>query len=102
MRFFVVFDVPTEDVRGEHAHLSCEQFLVCTSGSVAVVVDDGNSRHETILTSPDVGLYLPPLIWAVQYKYSSDASLLVFASQPYDADDYVRDYEEFLRVVCSP
>jgi UDP-2-acetamido-3-amino-2,3-dideoxy-glucuronate N-acetyltransferase len=100
-RFFVVFGVPTKDVRGEHAHLSCEQFLVCTAGSVSVVVDDGSSRHDLALDSPDVGLYLPPLTWAVQYKYSPDASLLVLASQPYDADDYVRDYDEFLLAVNS-
>ena len=95
-RFFVVFGVPTKNVRGEHAHLSCEQFLVCTAGSVAVVVDDGSIRHELVLDSPDVGLYLPPLTWAVQYKYSPDACLLVLASQPYDAGDYIRDYDEFL------
>jgi UDP-2-acetamido-3-amino-2,3-dideoxy-glucuronate N-acetyltransferase len=98
-RFFVVFGVPSRDVRGEHAHLSCEQFLVCTAGSVTVVVDDGRSRHEVVLDSPDVALYLPPLVWAVQYKYSGDASLLVLASKPYDASDYIRDYDEFLRLV---
>ena len=100
-RFFVVFGVPTKNVRGAHAHRSCEQFLVCTAGSVAVMVDDGNSRHELALDSPDVGLYLPPLIWAVQYKYSAGASLLVLASQPYDAGDYIRDYDEFLLAVNS-
>ena len=100
-RFFVVFGVPTKDVRGEHAHLTCEQFLVCTAGSVAVVVDDGSSRHELVLDSPDVGLYVPPLTWAVQYKYSPDASLLVLASQPYDAGDYIRDYDEFLQAANS-
>ena len=100
-RFFVVFGVPSKDVRGAHAHRSCEQFLVCTAGSVAVMVDDGSSRHELALESPDVGLYLPPLTWAVQYKYSAGASLLVLASQPYDAEDYIRDYDEFLVAVNS-
>ena len=100
-RFFVVFGVPSKDVRGAHAHRACEQFLVCTAGSVAVMVDDGSSRHELALESPDVGLYLPPLTWAVQYKYSAGASLLVLASQPYDAEDYIRDYDEFLVAVNS-
>lgn len=100
-RFFIVFDVPSKDVRGEHAHLTCEQFLICTTGSVAVVVDDGSNRHELVLDSPDAGLYLPPLTWAVQYKYSAGASLLVLASQPYDADDYIRDYDAFLLAVNS-
>ncbi len=100
-RFFVVFGVPSKDVRGAHAHHSCAQFLVCTAGSVSVVVDNGTSRHELTLDSPDVGLYLPPLTWGVQYKYSDGASLLVLASHPYDADDYIRDYDEFLAIVES-
>ncbi len=95
-RYFMVFDVPGKDVRGEHAHRRCEQFIVCARGSVSVVVDDGAASEEIVLDQPDLGLYLPPMIWAVQYKYSADALLLVFASDHYDADDYIRDYDEFL------
>jgi UDP-2-acetamido-3-amino-2,3-dideoxy-glucuronate N-acetyltransferase len=95
-RYFVVFDVPGKEVRGEHTHRACHQFLVCVRGSLAVVVDDGTTSEEVALDSPGVGLYIPPLVWAVQYKYSADAMLLVFASEHYDPDDYVRDYEEFL------
>jgi UDP-2-acetamido-3-amino-2,3-dideoxy-glucuronate N-acetyltransferase len=98
-RYFLVFDVPGKEVRGEHAHRSCEQFLVCVRGSVSVVVDDGVGSEEVVLDRPDAGLYVPPLIWAVQYKYSADALLLVFASDHYDPADYVRDYDEFLRLV---
>jgi UDP-2-acetamido-3-amino-2,3-dideoxy-glucuronate N-acetyltransferase len=95
-RFFVVFDVPSREVRGEHAHRRLEQFLICLAGSVACVVDDGSRRQEFLLDSPDLGLYLPPMVWGIQYKYSPDARLLVAASLPYDADDYIRDYELFL------
>jgi acetyltransferase-like isoleucine patch superfamily enzyme/dTDP-4-dehydrorhamnose 3,5-epimerase-like enzyme len=98
-RYFFVFDVPGKDVRGEHAHRRCHQFLVCVRGSLAVVVDDGASSEEIALDGPDVGLSLPPMIWAVQYKYSADALLLVFASDRYDAADYIRDYDEFLSLV---
>jgi UDP-2-acetamido-3-amino-2,3-dideoxy-glucuronate N-acetyltransferase len=98
-RYFLVFDVPGKDVRGEHAHRRCHQFLVCVRGSLAVVVDDGASSEEVVLDGPDVGLSVPPMIWAVQYKYSADALLLVFASDHYDAADYIRDYEEFLSTV---
>jgi UDP-2-acetamido-3-amino-2,3-dideoxy-glucuronate N-acetyltransferase len=94
-RYFMVFDVPGKDVRGEHAHRKCHQFLVCARGSVAVVVDNGRTSEEVMLDAPDLGLYVPPMVWAVQYRYSSDALLLVFASDPYDPDDYIRDYDEF-------
>ncbi|MEO8484451.1 MAG: WxcM-like domain-containing protein [Acidobacteriota bacterium] len=101
LRFFLVFDVPGKEVRGEHAHRRCHQFLVCIRGSVSVVVDDGTSSAEIVLRTADQGLYVPPLTWAVQYRYSTDAMLLVFASDHYDPADYIRDYEDFLSVVSA-
>lgn len=98
-RTFFVFDVPSRETRGEHAHLACHQFLVCIRGSCAVVADDGEVRQEVLLNSPSLGLHLPPLVWGIQYKYSPDAVLAVFASEHYDAADYIRDYDEFLRIV---
>jgi UDP-2-acetamido-3-amino-2,3-dideoxy-glucuronate N-acetyltransferase len=98
-RYFMVFDVPSKEVRGEHAHRKCHQFLVCARGSLTVVVDDGATSEEIVLDAPHLGLYLPPMIWAVQYKYSEDALLLVFASDPYDPADYIRDYEEFRALI---
>jgi len=98
-RYFIVYDVPGKDVRGEHAHRRCHQFLVCLRGSLSVVVDDGKSSEEIALDRPSIGLYLPPMVWAVQYRYSADAMLLVFASDPYDAGDYIRDYDEFLSAI---
>lgn len=98
-RCFVVFDVPSREVRGEHAHRVCEQLLVCLRGSVSVVCDDGDNRQEITLDSPELGLYLPPMVWGVQYKYSADALLQVFASHPYDPADYIRSYDEFVRLL---
>jgi UDP-2-acetamido-3-amino-2,3-dideoxy-glucuronate N-acetyltransferase len=95
-RLFTVYDVPSESVRGSHAHRRCSQFLVCTLGAVSCLVDDGSAREEIRLASPDVGLHIPPMIWGTQWKYTHDAVLLVLASHPYDAADYIRDYEEFL------
>lgn len=95
-RYFLVFNVPSEKTRGEHAHHQCHQFLICVKGSCAVVVDDGKSRCEVLLESPDMGIHLPPLTWGIQYKYSSDAVLLVFTSDYYDANDYIRNYSEFV------
>jgi UDP-2-acetamido-3-amino-2,3-dideoxy-glucuronate N-acetyltransferase len=98
-RVFAVFDVPSREVRGEHAHRVCEQLLVCLRGSVSVVADDGDTRQEIELATPELGLYLPPMVWGVQYKYSADALLLVYASHPYDPDDYIRSYDEFVRLL---
>ena len=98
-RYFMVFDVPSVETRGAHAHRECHQFLICVSGKVSVVADDGRTRREFLLDRPDIGLYLPPLTWGIQYKYSEDAVLLVFASHYYDNADYIRDYEEFRKIV---
>jgi UDP-2-acetamido-3-amino-2,3-dideoxy-glucuronate N-acetyltransferase len=95
-RYFVVFGVSNQQIRGEHAHRTLHQFLVCVHGSCHVVADDGITRQEFALDQPSVGLHLQPMTWAVQYKYSSDAVLMVLASDSYDAADYIRDYSEFL------
>lgn len=101
-RYFVVFDVPSAETRGEHAHLVCQQFLICVSGSVSIVVDDGQRREEIVLDRPNLGLYIPPKIWGIQYKYTKGAVLLVFASDYYDASDYIRDYDAFLEMKKEP
>lgn len=98
-RFFLVSHVTSGHVRGEHAHRECHQFLLCVHGSVSVVADDGRMRREYTLSDPTTGIYLPPMVWGIQYKYSPDAVLMVLASHPYRADDYIRDYAEFLRLV---
>lgn len=95
-RYFIVFNVPSQEVRGEHAHRVCHQFLVCVRGSCSVMADDGKNRIEVALDAPNKGIYLPPMVWGVQYKYSADAALLVFASHPYDAEDYIRNYNDFI------
>lgn len=100
-RYFMVFDVPSKEVRGEHAHRQCHQFLICVRGSCSVVVDDGRNRAEVVLNRPNVGLHVPPMVWATEYKYSPDAVLLVLASDPYQAEDYIRDYDQFLKEAAS-
>jgi dTDP-4-dehydrorhamnose 3,5-epimerase-like enzyme len=101
LRYFVVFDVPSTETRGEHAHHRCHQFLVAVKGSVSVVADDGTNREEFLLDSPLVGVYLPPMTWGIQYRYSADAVLIAFASDYYDGADYIRNYPDFLRLVHS-
>jgi UDP-2-acetamido-3-amino-2,3-dideoxy-glucuronate N-acetyltransferase len=94
-RFFLVFDVPSREVRGEHAHRTCHQFLVCVHGQCHIIADDGREREEIALDSPAIGVHLPPMVWATQYRYSADAVLLVLASDIYKSEDYIRDYSEF-------
>lgn len=94
-RYFVVFDVPSMELRGEHAHKQCQQFLMCLHGSCRVLLDDGQNRCEVTLDRPDMGVFMPELIWGTQYRYSPDAVLLVFASRTYEAEDYLRTYDDF-------
>jgi acetyltransferase-like isoleucine patch superfamily enzyme/dTDP-4-dehydrorhamnose 3,5-epimerase-like enzyme len=98
-RFFIIHNVPSKETRGEHAHKLCHQYLICVSGSCSVVVDDGINREEFELNEPHVGIHIPPKIWGIQYKYSNDAVLLVFASEYYDSGDYIRKYSDFLKEI---
>lgn len=95
-RTFLIFDVPSKEVRGEHAHRTCAQLLCCLRGSVWVVCDDGTNRQEFLLDDPTIALLIPEMVWGTQYRYSRDALLLVYASHPYEPEDYIRNYDEFL------
>ena len=97
-RCFWVYAVPSQKTRGEHAHRRCAQFLVAMAGSLRVVADDGERREEFWLDRPNLGLYLPPMTWGMQDGYSEDAVLMVLASDPYEPQDYIRDYAEFQKL----
>jgi dTDP-4-dehydrorhamnose 3,5-epimerase-like enzyme len=99
IRYFIVFDVPREEVRGNHAHRRVTQALVCVKGSLTVTVDDGSNRDAVTLDSPARGLVIPPLVWATQENFSTDGVLLVLSSETYEAGEYIRDYAEFLQLV---
>jgi len=101
-RYFLVFDVASEHVRGEHAHRTLHQFLICVAGRCHVVTDDGTSRHEVVLDSPAKGIYIPPMVWATQYKFTRNAVLMVLASEYYDSLEYIRDYGDFLSLRKNP
>ncbi|MFN0029665.1 MAG: WxcM-like domain-containing protein [Acidimicrobiales bacterium] len=95
LRQFIVSGVTSGHVRGEHAHRRCSQFLTCVSGSMEVLVDDGWRRARVRLDRPSVGLLVPPGVWAAQFNFTSDAVLVVLASRPYEAEDYIRDYSDY-------
>ncbi len=100
-RFFCVTDVPQGRQRGHHAHRTLHQFLVCLRGRCTVHLDDGYRSDVLRLESAQVGLYIPPMIWATQSDFSPDATLLVLASDVYCESEYIRDHGEFLRLVRS-
>lgn len=95
-RFFITYGIPAAQIRGEHAHLRCEQFLVCVHGRCCVQVDDGQHREQITLNHPSLGIYVPPMVWAAEFKHEPGSALMVFASRPYEPEDYIRGYEEFL------
>ena len=98
-RVFTIFDVPSKEIRGEHAHKELHQVLACVRGNCSVMLDNGKNTADVLLNSPDLGLYIGPMIWATQYNYSADAVLLVLASAGYDPDDYIRDYSDFIKTI---
>lgn len=98
-RAFFVTNVPSHHIRGEHGHKECHQILVCLQGSVMVAVDNGQQRAQWLLDEPSLGIHIHPKVWAAQYQYSSNAVVAVFASHEYDANDYIRNYDEFLSIV---
>jgi UDP-2-acetamido-3-amino-2,3-dideoxy-glucuronate N-acetyltransferase len=98
-RIFAVYSVPTSEVRGEHAHRTLHQLLLCVAGRCHVIVDDGlGSRMEVVLDRPNLALHIPPLVWSTQYNHSPDAVMVVLASERYDSGEYIRDYDEFFRL----
>jgi UDP-2-acetamido-3-amino-2,3-dideoxy-glucuronate N-acetyltransferase len=98
-RYFLTFEVVSEEARGEHAHRSLKQFLICVHGRVNIVADDGRAWEEIVLDRPNVAVYLPPMVWGLQYRFTTDAVLLVLCSEPYDPGGYIRSYAEFLDLV---
>jgi UDP-2-acetamido-3-amino-2,3-dideoxy-glucuronate N-acetyltransferase len=98
-RSYLVFDVPSSQIRGEHAHRRCAQFIVCVRGACSLVVDDGSVREEFRLDHPTLGVHVPPMVWSTQFAHTPDAMLLVLASDHYDPGDYIREYPAFLEEV---
>ena len=96
-RFFIVSGVPRGESRGHHAHKTNEQILYCLDGSVNVRVNDGKEWSEFTLGSGSEGLYIPPIHWGEQAYESENAKLLVIASEPYSAEEYINNFDDFLR-----
>lgn len=101
-RVYYLYDVPGGVDRGGHAHKELKQLIVAASGSFTVVLDDGIVKRSVVLNRPYMGLYVVPGIWRVLEDFSSGSVCLVLASEKYDPDDYIRDFEEFLKYKVEP
>lgn len=94
-RVFYLYDIPGGESRGAHAHMECHQFLIAVTGAFEVLLDDGFTQRQVLLNKANVGLHIPPGIWASEINFSSGAVCLVLASHLYDAGDYIRDYKTY-------
>lgn len=96
-RVYYLYDVPGGESRGAHAHKNLKQLIIAASGSFTVTLDDGKVKRSFTLNRPYQGLLVVPGIWRELDDFSSGSVCLVLASEKYDAEDYIRDYEEFLK-----
>lgn len=98
-RVYWVYDVPGGEHRGGHAHKQCKELLVAVSGSFTVTLDDGNETHTFLLNHPYQGLFIDTNTWRTLDDFSSGAVCLVLASELFEEEDYIREYEDFREYV---
>ena len=98
-RVYYLYDVPAGEARGGHAHKRLQQLIISANGSFDVVLDDGSKRKRFHLNRSYYGLYLPSMIWRELDNFSSGSVCLVLASELFEEDDYIRDYETFRKLV---
>jgi len=96
-RVFYLYDIAGGESRGAHAHKKCHQYLIAASGSFEVSLDDGSYKRQVFLNRPNIGLHIPPGVWASEVNFSSGAICLVLASHTYNEGDYLRSYEDFIK-----
>lgn len=100
-RVYWVYDVPGGECRGGHSHKECKEFIIAVSGSFTVTLDDGKNKHTYLLNHPYQGLFVDTDTWRTLDDFSSGAVCLVLASELYEEEDYIRDYEDFLEYIKS-
>ena len=98
-RVYYLYETKEGVHRGFHAHKSLEQILICIHGSCDVLLDNGEEKKVISLERPYEGLYVPNNMWREMYNFSSDAVLMVLASEYYNEEDYIRDYDKFLEMI---
>lgn len=98
-RVFYLYDIPGGEDRGAHAHKECHQFIIAASGSFEVFLDDGKNKRTVSLNRPFYGLHILPGIWSAEQNFSSGAICLVLTSEKYNAEDYIREYDQFIKYI---
>lgn len=98
-RLYFIYDVPRNQIRGNHAHKKLHQFIIAISGSFNIILDDGiTGRKKYSLAKPNIGMYIAPMVWRKFDNFSADAVCLCIVSDFYDNDDYIRDYKDFIKM----
>ena len=98
-RTFFIYDVPNDQTRGEHAHVKTKQYISALSGSCKITLDSGSELQTYSLNSPSIGLFQDTLVWGKMFDFSSDCILLVLASESYNPEDYIVNYDKFLEAL---
>ena len=98
-RVYYMYDTVPDQVRGYHAHKSLEQILICIHGSCKVLLDNGYEKKHVYLEKPYEGLYVSNAMWREMYDFAPETVLMCLASEIYNEEDYIRDYDEFLKFV---
>lgn len=94
-RVFWTYDIKDGNMRGDHAHRTCEMVLFPIGGSFDIELDDGENKMQLHMDDPSQGVYIPPLVWCRLMKFTPDAACISLASEEYSSEDYIHDYEEF-------
>lgn len=98
-RVYYILNPKPKELRGCHAHKKTDQLLFCIQGSVKMILDNGNKKESTVLKEPNQGIMLPRMIWHEMHNMDRDTILLVLASEKYDPADYIRSYDQFIKLL---
>lgn len=98
-RVYYMFDTLPNESRGFHAHKNLQQLIIAMDGACRFILDDGKTRESVLLNRLDVGLYIGPGMWREMHDFSYGCKLVVLASEHYDEKEYIRNYDDFLKMI---
>lgn len=98
-RVFYIYGTQPGVPRGQHSHYKTQQYLIAVSGACKVTLDDGKQKYTYELNRPNIGLFQDALVWGSMHDFTPDCVLLVLASEHYDEADYIRNYDDFIKVI---
>ncbi len=100
-RIFYIYDVPGGETRGGHAHKKCAQVLTAVSGSFDLIITNGKEEESIRVNRANMGVLIPPGAWITMPNFTTGTVLLAIASEEYDEEDYIRDYDDYLRYIAT-